>query len=69
MDKQENMQIKADEIVSYYSIKTYVDGGWKYRLYISIERPAITVESLYDMDTQEDADIEIERLERENDKS
>jgi len=57
--------MEANEKISFYSIKTYVDAIWKYRIYRKIERPPLVVEPLYDVDTEEEADNEIERLEKE----
>lgn len=54
-----------NENISFYAIKTYVDAIWKYRIYRKIERPPLVVEPLYDVDTEEEADKEIERLEKE----
>lgn len=55
----------SEETISFYAIKTWVDALWKYRIYRKIERPPLIVEPLYDVDSREEADIEIERLEKE----
>ena len=57
-----------EEKISFYSIKTYVDTHWMYRIYRKIERPPLIIEPLYDVDTSEEADKEIERLEKEYEK-
>ena len=58
--------MEADkEKIFFYAIKTYVDAIWKYRIYRKIERPPLVVEPLYDVDTEEEADKEIKRLEKE----
>ena len=64
---QETMQTKADEVISYYSIRTYVDGEWKHIIYRRIERPALIVNKLFCVDTKQTANNVIEELEKEND--
>ena len=62
-----NVLMTADEIISYYSIRTYVDGEWKHIIYRRIERPALIVNKLFCVDTEQIANNVIEELEKEND--
>ena len=61
-------RLNMEEKISFYYIKTFVDLLWKYRIYRRIERPPLIIEPLYDVDTQEEAMQEIERLEKENER-
>ena len=53
------------EKISFYAIKTFVDAHWVYRIYRRIEQPPLIIDTLYDVDSEEEADKEIEKLEKE----
>lgn len=69
MDNMEGIAMEVNETISYYSIRTYVDGEWKHIIYKRLERPAVVVDKLFCVDTEQIANNVIEELEKENDKA